>query len=133
MYSHTPQNSMCFFLAAKTQTHTAHTLSTPAVWYCNGKRKTLCTILLRYIRYVSSDLQQFHPHMQACAYCVCGRVFVCEYVRAGKCVYDQQMHTCSNRVCAGVAAGALSRACDICTHVITHNKGRNSIGCLFTS
>ena len=24
--------------------------------------------------------------MEACAYCVCGRVFVCEYVRAGECV-----------------------------------------------
>jgi hypothetical protein len=36
-------------------------------------------------------------------------------------------------VLAGLAAGADSRACDICTHVITHNKGRSSIECLFTS
>jgi len=62
---------------------------------------------------------------------LCLRACVCVRVRAGRrvCVYGQQMNTCSSRVCAGVAAGALSRACDICTHVITHNKGRSSIGC----
>ena len=56
-------------------------------------------------------------------------------VRAGRrvCVCVKQIHTHSSRVFAGVAAGADSRACDICTHVITHNKGRSSIECLFTS
>ena len=65
-------------------------------------------------------------------------------VRAGRrvCVCGKQIHTYSSRelpsVAAGagsgarlrcqtrelpsVAAGALSRACDICTHVITHNS-----------
>ena len=65
--------------------------------YFTGKRKTLCTIPLRYIRHVSSDWRQFHPHLQACAYCVCGRVYVCEYVRAGECV-------CMASRCAPAAA-----------------------------
>ena len=82
--------------------------------YFTGKRKTLCTILLRYIRYDSSDLRQFHPHMHTCTFCVCGRVIVC--VRAGRrlCVYGKQMHTYSSRVFASVAAGAGSGARLIC-------------------
>ena len=39
---------------------------------------------------------------------MCLRARVCVRVRAGRrvCVYGQQMHTCSSRVFAGVAAGA---------------------------
>ena len=53
--------------------------------------------------------------------------------RAGLAVVACRVDARSCLELPGVAAGADSRACDICTHVITHNKGRSSIECLFTS
>ena len=53
--------------------------------------------------------------------------------RAGLAVVACRVDARSCLELSGVAAGADSRACDICTHVITHNKGRSSIECLFTS
>ena len=60
--------------------------------FFTGKRKTLCTILLRYIRYVSSDWRQFHPHMHACTYCVCGRACVRACGQACVCVCQADTH-----------------------------------------
>ena len=60
--------------------------------FFTGKRKTLCTILLRYIRYVSSDWRQFHPHMHACTYCVCGRACVRACGQACVCVWQADTH-----------------------------------------
>ena len=60
--------------------------------FFTGKRKTLCTILLRYIRYVSSDWRQFHPHMHACTYCVCGRACVRVCGQACVCVWQADTH-----------------------------------------
>ena len=88
--------------------------------FFTGKRKTLCTILLRYIRHVSSDWRQFHPHMQACAYCVCGRVFVCEYVRAGECVC--MASRCTPEAAEYLPASQLVQTVDpaIYVHTLSH-------------
>jgi hypothetical protein len=67
--------------------------------YFTGKRKTLCTILLRYIRYVSSDWRQFHPHMHACTYCVCGRACVRACGQACVCVCQADTHPQQQSIC----------------------------------
>jgi len=67
--------------------------------FFTGKRKTLCTILLRYIRYVSSDWRQFHPHMHACTYCVCGRACVRACGQACVCVCQADTHPQQQSIC----------------------------------